>query len=164
MLWTQPDAVGVAVDPTFSNDEPWGIGEWIFYSAQLWLPGLLSLFALMSLWGRFITQKHRQRNAGVVSTLLRTGTLTESEVLKAPLPVPNTSRMAASFTVKFQDSNSDDRWGTCSAILPPSDVPAVGSLRPLLYDTQHPGDTKWIFFSPGGGTSVGDFHAVAASH
>lgn len=55
MLWTQPDAVVVAVDPTFSNDEPRGIGEWIFYSAQWWLPGLLSLLALMSLWGRIIT-------------------------------------------------------------------------------------------------------------
>ncbi len=51
-MWTPPDAVGVAVDTTFSHDEPWGIGEWILYAGQWWLPALLALLTLLSLLAR----------------------------------------------------------------------------------------------------------------
>lgn len=162
-MWTEPDAVGTAVDPVFSHDEPWGIGAWVFYAAKWWLPGVLVFLALLSLWGRFASQKRRRRSEQMISTLLDEGTLTDAEVVQAPLPVPNTSRMTASFTVKFHDINGDQRWVTCSAILRPSQVPPVGSSRPLLFDPKDPEDTNRIFFSPSGGVSPEDFYPAVPS-
>lgn len=56
-MWTEPDAVGVAVDPTFSEHAPWDAGAWILYTAKWWLPGLLTLFTVVSVGGRLAARR-----------------------------------------------------------------------------------------------------------
>lgn len=159
-MWTQPDAVGVAVDPTFSRDEPWGWGEWVLFAGQWWLPGLLALLAVLSYVARVRALAKRRRDDARIQQLLRAGVLVDAEIMQAPLPAHGASRMAASLVAKFTDASGADRWVTTMVLIAPRDVPAIGDTRPLVFDPARPGDADRIFLSPTGGTSVGDFEPV----
>ncbi|MFE6734346.1 hypothetical protein [Microbacterium sp. NPDC057650] len=63
MLWVEPDAVGVVLDPKFGEDEPWDAGTWILYTAKWWLPGILAVLTILSLVARFIGLRARKRDA-----------------------------------------------------------------------------------------------------
>lgn len=162
LVWAKPDMVGTAVDPTFGNDESWGIGAWVLYAAQWWLPGILAVLTLLSLFARFSVKKSRARSAAVIAELMRSGTLAEAEVTEAPLPVPNTSRMLAMLTLTFRDAQGNPRWIRCHVNLPPEHLPAIGDSRPLLFDPKTPSDVKRIFVSPTGGTAPDDFESVSS--
>jgi hypothetical protein len=62
-MWVEPDAVGVALDPKFGDDEPWDAGAWILYTAKWWLPGILAVLTVLSLVARFIGLRARKRDA-----------------------------------------------------------------------------------------------------
>ena len=162
-LWTEPDAVGVAVDPTFSRDEPWDVGGWVLYSAKWWLPGLFALLTVLSLVGRVASGRQRSRRSAIVEELIRTGALVDAEVLEAPLPAAEASRMAAALLVSFTDRQRSTRFVRCTALLRPSELPPVGAHLPLLFDPAASGDVKRIFLSPTGGTSPEDFQPVTAA-
>lgn len=162
-LWTPPDAVGIAVDPTFSQNEPWGVGEWILYAGQWWLPGLLALLAVLSYVTRIRTLAKRRSDGGLIQQLLSAGSLVHAEIVEAPLPVPDAARMAASLVARFTDAHGTDRWVTSLVLIPPRDMPAVGDTRPLVFDPAAPGDTRRIFLSPTGRTAVDDFQPVQRS-
>lgn len=162
-MWTVPDAVGTAVDPVFHENEQWGIGAWILYSAQWWLPGGLALLGIASLIMRFVSGKHRARNSDLAAELLHSGSLVEAEVVKSPPVSVEASRAATAVTLKFEDSAGNSRWVKCPLLLPPREVPVVGEHRPLLFDPVHPGNTKRIFVSPTGGLDADDFLPVQAA-
>ncbi|GAD34122.1 metal-dependent amidase/aminoacylase/carboxypeptidase [Microbacterium sp. TS-1] len=159
-MWIAPDAIGVAVDPTFGQNEPWGVGEWILYAGQWWLPGLLALLAVLSYIARVRALATRRRNNAVISRLLASGSRVEAEIVEAPLPAHDASRMAASLVAKFTDAVGTDRWVTTMVLIAPREVPAVGDTRPLVFDPADPGDTTRIFLSPTGKTGVDDFEPV----
>lgn len=162
-MWTTPDAVGVAVDPTFGEDEAWDAGAWILYAAQWWLPGLFALLTVLSLLGRVLSRSSRERRQSVVEQLLRSGTRVEAEVTQVPLPDPHASRSLAPVVAKFTDAWGTDRWITCTVMLPPQEFPKVGDRRPLVFDPANPGDTGRIFFSATGATDPESFQAVRAA-
>lgn len=49
LLWTSPDAIGVAVDPSFGDDESWGAGAWVLVTGQWWAPALLIALSAWSI-------------------------------------------------------------------------------------------------------------------
>lgn len=159
-MWTPPDAIGVAVDPTFGRDEPWGVGEWILYWTLWWLPGLLAVLTLLGIIVRIGAQSAQKKSRGVVEELLRSGRLVEAEVTEAPLLNPQSPRTMATLGAKFDDAAGVTRWVACTVIVLTSQLPAVGSRRPLLYDPRNPGDVSRIFFSPTGGTDAASFKPV----
>ena len=87
----------------------------------------------------------------------------DAEVLEAPLPAAEASRMAATLLVSFTDRQRSTRFVRCTALLRPSELPPVGARLPLLFDPAAPGDVKRIFLSPTGGTSAEDFQPVTAA-
>lgn len=110
-MWTPPDAIGVAVDPTFGRDEPWGVGEWILYWTLWWLPGLLAVLTLLGIIVRIGAQSAQKKSRGVVEELLRSGRLVEAEVTEAPLLNPQSPRTMATLGAKFDDAAGVTRWG-----------------------------------------------------
>ncbi|WP_029608147.1 hypothetical protein [Leucobacter chromiiresistens] len=162
-MWAAPDAVGVAVDPVFGQNETWGIGAWALYAGTWWLPGLFALLTVLSLIGRVLAARRRERNGRVVEQLLARGVRTEAEITQAPLPEPSASRMIAPLVARFSDSEGVSRWVACTAALRTRDVPAVGARRPLVFDPADPGDVQRIFLSPAGGTDPSSFEPVRAA-
>ena len=49
LTWAPADAIGMQVDPTFHHDTPWGPFAWVMFTAQWWLPGILTLIAVWSI-------------------------------------------------------------------------------------------------------------------
>lgn len=165
-LWATPDAVGVAVDPAFHEDEAWGIGAWIMYAGIWWLPGIFIALALASIVVRLRAQRFRRRNADLAAELLTTGRLVDAEVTSSPqlsAEAMAASRAAVSLTFAFDDGQGARRWVTCLALLPPRDVPAEGAPRPLVFDPRTPSDVKRIFVSPTGNLDPSAFVAVRAA-
>ncbi|OLT53331.1 hypothetical protein BJF89_17660 [Corynebacterium sp. CNJ-954] len=162
-MWVEPDAVGTAVDPVFFRDELWGWGAWCLYAAQWWLPGMFATLAVVSYAGRIVARRRLGARNRLVTDLLRTGSLVEAEVVDAPLPIPDASRMAASLVVKFKDAENHDRWVRCFVLLAPQSMPTVGDRRPLVFDPRQPGSTERIFLSPSGGTAPEDFQPVTTT-
>lgn len=60
--WTPPDAVGIAVDPSFGDHAPWGWFEWVWYSLPWSLPAVASLAGVIAL-GSAWRQRARSRAA-----------------------------------------------------------------------------------------------------
>ena len=87
----------------FGGNEPWGVGEWILYAGQWWLPGLLALLAVLSYIARVRALATRRRNNAVISRLLASGSRVDAEIVEAPLPAHDASRMTASLVAKFTD-------------------------------------------------------------
>lgn len=162
-LWTQPDAVGVAVDPTFGQNESWDAGAWIIYAAQWWLPGIFALLTLLTLLSRLGAQKRRRLNDALATSLLRSGAQVEAEIVDAPLREPNSSRMIAEITARFEDTEGASRWVKAMVIVPTKQFPTTGSRRPLLFDPADAGNIERILLSPTGGTKPGDFVSVSAA-
>lgn len=162
-LWTAPDAVGIAADPFFHDDEPWGVGAWIMYAAQWWLPGALALLGVLSLIGGITSRRYRARDTGLAAELLRSGALVDAEVVASPLPASDAARIGGYVTARFDDASGDSRWVKCAVLLPRSEIPAVGAFRPLVFDPSDPGNPKRIFFSPTGRLDPGDFLPVRAA-
>ncbi len=159
-FWVAPDAVGVAVDPTFHNDEAWDFGAWVMYAGIWWLPGIFALLTVLSLITRARAQRFRRRNAGLVAELLASGRLVDAEVTSAPLPVTDAARMALTLTFAFDDGQGARRWVRCMTLLPVTEVPREGESRPLVFDPRSPGDVKRIFVSPTGDLDPAAFVAV----
>lgn len=162
-LWTAPDAVGIAVDPTFGQNENWDAGAWIMYAAQWWLPGIFALLTLLTLLGRLGAQKRRRLDHELAAHLLANGVQVEAEVTDVPLREPNASRMMAEITVRFEDADGTSRWVKAIVVAPTKQFPTTGSRRPLLFDPADAGNVRRILFSPTGGTTPGDFVSVSAA-
>lgn len=162
-LWTAPDAVGIAIDPTFGQNENWDAGAWIMYAAQWWLPGIFALLTLLTLLGRLGAQKRRRLNNELATQLLQNGAQVEAEITEAPLPEPSSSRMMAQVTLRFEDAEGTSRWVTSIVAVPTKQFPTTGSRRPLLFDPADAGNVQRILFSPTGGTKPGDFVSVSAA-
>lgn len=64
LFWAAADEVGVAADPVFHEDDPWGLGGWIMYSAQWWLPAALLVIAAVNLVGAVRTWARRRKLKG----------------------------------------------------------------------------------------------------
>lgn len=162
-MWAAPDAIGVAVDPTFHDDEPWDLGAWIMYAAQWWLPGLLALLGIASLLGRIASGRYRARNSELAAEMLRSGSLVDAEVVRSPACPTDASRVAATITLRFEDAEGRSRWVKCHLLLPPNEVPGIGAHRPLVFDPRDPGDTTRIFVSPTGRSDASDFLPARAA-
>ncbi|WP_295818332.1 hypothetical protein [uncultured Microbacterium sp.] len=165
-MWATPDAVGVAVDPVFHEDEAWGVGAWIMYAGIWWLPGIFIALGLTSIIGRLRAQRFRRRNTDLAAELLASGRLVDAEVTSSPLlsaEAMTASRAAVSLTFAFDDGQGARRWVTCLALLPPRDVPAEGETRPLVFDPRTPANAKRIFVSPTGDLEPSAFIAVRAA-
>lgn len=162
-MWAAPDAVGVALDPTFHGDEPWDAGAWVMYAGIWWLPGLFALLSVLSIVLRLRAQRFRRRNAGLAADLLDSGRLVDAEVTSAPTPSPDATRVAGALTLAFDDAQGVRRWVTCLALLPSGAIPVAGETRPLVFDPARPGDVKRILVSPTGDLEPGAFVAVRAA-
>lgn len=165
-MWAAPDAVGVAVDPVFHEDEAWRIGAWIMYAGIWWLPGIFIALGLTSVIGRLRAQRFRRRNADLAAELLTTGRLVDAEVTSSPqlsAEALAASRAAVSLTFAFDDGQGARRWVTCLALLPPREVPAEGETRRLVFDPRTPANAKRIFVSPAGDLEPSAFVAVRAA-
>lgn len=165
-MWATPDAVGVAVDPVFHEDEAWGVGAWIMYAGIWWLPGIFIALGLTSIIGRLRAQRFRRRSTDLAAELLASGRLVDAEVTSSPLlsaEAMTASRAAVSLTFAFDDGQGARRWVTCLALLPPREVPAEGETRPLVFDPRTPANAKRIFVSPTGDLEPSAFIAVRAA-
>lgn len=155
--WTAPDQVGMEIDPTFGEDEPWGAGAWIFYASQWWLPALFAVIAvaffLLGIAGRRRGAARRE----LVRTLLGTGRRTQGVVTESALPSGESARVIFTLVVKFTDLLGTDRWVKRVVKYRTAAVPPVGAPITVLYDPAAPGDESRIFLASGAAAAPEDF-------
>ncbi|MEL7977773.1 DUF3592 domain-containing protein [Isoptericola sp. F-RaC21] len=154
--WVRPDQVGVAVDPTFGQDEAWGVGEWIWYTMQWWLPGLITLVVLYNALPVRRTAEDRRRAA--VARLLTTGRRVPGEVthVQGMAAQPGTYSILK-WTFRFTDLQGQQRWVERTETFPSVAVPRVGDTVQVLFDAEHPGDRKQIFAALGDGEKAEEY-------
>ena len=159
LSWTTPDQVGMQVDPTFGEHEPWGMGAWIFYSAQWWLPALFALFAVLFFLLGIGGRRRATRRRELVSRLIVSGRRVQGSVTESTVPSSEASQMIFSLTVTFTDLSGTDRWVKRVVRYRTTEVPPVGAPVTVLYDPSTPGDESRIFFTTGPASDPEDFLA-----
>ncbi|WFR67181.1 hypothetical protein P9139_00485 [Curtobacterium flaccumfaciens] len=157
-LWPAPDQVGVAVDPTFGQDETWGVGEWIWYAARWWLPAIASIFSLLALIGGAIARRRRGNRRVLIGELLRAGRRTEGEVTAVSgTTSPEATYTMLSWTFAFTDLHGTRRWVERTEGFRDGTAPVHGAPVSVLFDPARPEDTRRIFAAPRGGDDVDDY-------
>lgn len=159
LSWTAPDQVGMRIDPTFGEHEPWGAGAWIFYSAQWWLPALFALFALAFFLLGIGGRRRAARRRELVAHLMVSGRRAQGSVTESAVPSSEASRMIFSLTVTFTDLSGTDRWVKRVVKYRSTEVPRVGAPVTVVYDPSAPGDESRIFFTTGSASAPEDLLA-----
>jgi len=163
-VWPEPDRVGVAVDPVFHQDAPWGVGEWIWYASAWWLPGLATLLALAALVVGAVARRRRSDQRTLVASMLRSGQRTVGTVTA----VGGTTSAEATFTVlpwtfSFSDLQGVQRWVERTDTFRHGTAPVVGAPVSVLFDPSRPADTGRIFAAPHGGEDADDYLRVGSA-
>ena len=155
--WTAPDQVGMQIDPTFGEDEVWGVGAWIFYAAQWWLPGLFGLLAVAAYFAGLGARRRSAGRSALIERMLLTGRRAPGVVTESTVPSGDSAWVLFSITVKFTDLSGTDRWVKRNVKYRTAEVPPVGAPVTVLYDPSNPGDTSRIFFASGPAATAADF-------
>ncbi|MFF1819485.1 hypothetical protein ACFVWG_19455 [Kribbella sp. NPDC058245] len=146
--WTTPLAVGTKVDPVFQDDEPWSAFGWVMYRANLWLPALLIIIAvLVTLYAlkhnRRLRQQIADRNRLLTAGRKVTGAITNVSIRTSQNDQGQRSVVGADVVVKFTDLQGTDRWVTRRAenrsSIPTADTALV------LFDPLRPDSDDLIF-------------------
>ena len=156
--WPAPDRVGTAVDPTFGQDEPWGIGTWIWYTSVWWLPGLLTVVTVLALVAGGATRVGRGNRRARLADVLANGRRTTGEVTAVSGgTTPDASRTLLRWTCSFVDLHGVRRWIERTEGFAHGTAPVLGGTVTVLYDPARPGDRKRIFTTTGSGDEPEDF-------
>ncbi|MCM3656270.1 DUF3592 domain-containing protein [Agromyces mediolanus] len=155
--WTAPDQPGMQIDPTFGEDEVWGVGAWIFYAAQWWLPALFGVLAIAAFFAGVAGRRRSAGRTALIERMLVTGRRARGVVTESTLPSGEASSVLFALTVKFTDTSGTDRWVKRVAKYRAAEVPPVGAPVTVLYDPAAPGDTSRIFVSSGPAETAADF-------
>ncbi|MEV6413188.1 hypothetical protein [Kribbella sp. NPDC051718] len=146
--WTEPLEVGTQIDPSFHTDEDWGVFSWIAYYADIWLPALLIVIAVLVVWyaikyNRRLRLQIANRNRLLTQGRRVAGTITQVTVVTSQNSEGHKTTVGADIVVKFTDANGTDRWvkrrSTNRSAMPGPGVALV------LFDPLQPGDENSIF-------------------
>ncbi|WP_223690950.1 DUF3592 domain-containing protein [Leifsonia poae] len=157
-LWTAPLTVGVATDPVQGADLPWGPWEWVWYSAEFWLPVLAGVVALGAVLLSIRTAVERRSRDALVGALLVSGVRVTGVVTAADAGDRSTGAYRrVPVTISFVDRSGAKRWVTRQGTFPAARVPRVGAAVTVLYDPDAPDDRARLFVAFGPGGAVADF-------
>jgi len=147
--WTDPLAVGTAVDPVFHEDDTWGTFTWVMYRADIWLPLLAVVIATLTTvyavrHNRRLRTQIADRNRLLAAGRTVNGTITNIDVRTAQNDQGHRSVVGADVIVKFTDLHGTDRWVT-RRITGRSEIPTATTAVQVLFDPLHPEDDNLIF-------------------
>lgn len=156
--WAPVDQVGTAVDPVFGQDEVWGVGGRIWYTAAWWIPALVTMLAVTALIGGAVTRRGQGGRRGRLEELLRTGRRVDGVVTA----VSGSTAHDASFTLlrwtfTFTDLQGRQRWVDRTEGFRDGTGPVLGATVVVVFDPTRPSDRKRIFAATRGGTAPADF-------
>ncbi|MGO3885426.1 MAG: hypothetical protein ACTJHU_03930 [Mycetocola sp.] len=143
--WRAPSAIGVAVDPSFGNDEPWGPVEWVFYALPTVLAVAAAVLTVLTLALRLLRRRLEARRTSYLTTALsrtspRPGTV--SDVTATGLVVNDVPMIQV--VTEFVDQSGQRRWVTKSALIPRTLTPTIGDEAEVVYLPEHVADEKRI--------------------
>ncbi|MFB6722988.1 hypothetical protein ACFCV3_22610 [Kribbella sp. NPDC056345] len=148
--WSDPLAVGTKADPVFHQDKSWSTFGWVMYRADIWLPALAVVIAvLMSLYAvkhnRRLRAQIADRNRLLTAGRQVPGQITNVAVRTSQNDQGQRSVVGAEVVVKFTDLQGTERWVTRQAqdrsAVPTTDAAVV------LFDPQRPDADDLIFVS-----------------
>ena len=145
--WTDPLAVGIAVDPVFHTDDTWSAFAWVMYRADIWLPALAVVIAALTT-AYAIRHNRRLRTQIADRTRLlssgRTvdGTITNVDVRTSKNDQGQRTVVGAEVIVKFTDLHGTDRWVTRRTTS--REIPTDSTAR-VLFDPLQPENEDLIF-------------------
>ncbi|MET7281146.1 hypothetical protein ABZS29_23110 [Kribbella sp. NPDC005582] len=148
--WTDPLAVGTAVDPVFhEDDDTWGTFTWVMYRADIWLPVLAVVIAALTTvyairHNRRLSTQIADRNRLLAAGRTVTGTITNIDVRTSQNDQGHRSVVGADVIVKFTDLQGTDRWVT-RRTTNRSEIPTATTATQVLFDPLHPEDDNLIF-------------------
>ncbi|WBU37398.1 DUF3592 domain-containing protein [Homoserinibacter sp. YIM 151385] len=158
-MWTEPFAVGVAVDPSFGNDEPWGAWEWIAYWAVYWVPALAIVLAILVIALGASTRRAASGREALIRELLVSGRRVPGEVTEAEVPHGDSDRVGMPWTVRFVDQSGTPRWVVEQGIFRRTAAPRLGQQVTVLFDPARPEDRRRIFVALGEGADPAAYSA-----
>jgi hypothetical protein len=145
--WLPPLAVGTEVDPVFHEDEKWGLGAWVMYYADWWLPALMLAVTSLAV---FLIIRLARRHADMArerERLLTYGARVPADVVEVTLRIASgeSGRRAvgATVTVSFVDLAEVQHWVTRRT----KEVGLMtgAGLAEVLFDPERPTRDKSIF-------------------
>ncbi|MFJ4772900.1 DUF3592 domain-containing protein [Streptomyces uncialis] len=144
-LWTRPPRTGTFVDAAGRAGAEWGIGPWVAWTSQWWVPGVFLLMAVRVVAAAVVRDRGRRLRDARTRDLLRTGRRVSGEVTS----VSGTGREIdgrprLEFDVRFTDHLGVRRWVTRRGCFDKSALPRVGDPAVVWFDPADPGDQKAI--------------------
>lgn len=148
--WLEPLRVGTRVDPESHHDVPWNAGSWVAYTADVWLPALLIVVAVLGIAIVAVHNRRLREQRMLRTRLLRDGSRVFGTILRvAPRTATNDvgqrSIVGATVEVRFTDADGADH--RLSRSTSRRDLVAGSNLVEVLYDPQHPGDERNVFLA-----------------
>jgi hypothetical protein len=146
--WTDPLSVGEQLDPVFHEDHGWSSFGWVMYYAEIWLP---ALFVVIALLATLYAVKHNarlrkqiaERNRLLAEGRKVTGQITDVTVRTTTNDQGQRSTVGAQVIVKFTDLQGTDRWVT-RHVQGREAVPSMGEAL-VLFDPLRPDAVDAIF-------------------
>lgn len=149
--WKAPNDVGMKIDPVFHEDKSWSTFGWIMYRADIWLPALAVVIAVLT---TLYAVKHNRRLRAQIADRNRLltagrkvpGQITNIAVRTSQNDEGQRSVVGAEVVVKFTDLQGTERWVTRQA-RNRSAMPTTTDAVLVLFDPQRPEADDLIFVS-----------------
>ncbi|GAB3923709.1 hypothetical protein GCM10029976_014320 [Kribbella albertanoniae] len=150
LSWEDPADVGIKVDPVFHHDQTWSTFGWVMYRADIWLPALAVVIAVLATLyaikhNRRLRTQIAERNRLLTAGRKVPGEITNVAVRTSQNDQGQRSVVGAEVVVKFTDLQGTDRWVTRQA-RDRSAIPTVSTAL-VLFDPQRPDADDLIFVS-----------------
>jgi hypothetical protein len=145
LRWTTPTSVGESVDKVFGGNEAWDLRAWVMYYANLWVPAVCVIAAIIALVARLVfaarvsNKLDRVQQAvargiqvpGVVNSVEYTGVRVHGQPLEKTV-------------VSFTDLSGQTRWVTKRGTFNLAQVPRAGDAVTVFFDPATISDEKTI--------------------
>ncbi|MFF2844724.1 DUF3592 domain-containing protein [Streptomyces sp. NPDC058001] len=123
----------------------WGVGAWLSWTSQYWVPALLTLYVVLRIAVSTRIRRARARRESRAREVMATGTRTQgviTDVTETGVEIHH--RPHIQFVVKFTDHEGVDRWVTKSGTVPRTGIPATGTPATVWFDPATPADASAI--------------------
>ncbi|MFJ6571660.1 DUF3592 domain-containing protein [Streptomyces sp. NPDC091292] len=146
-----PLAAGVLIGarsswiPAPDDRGSWGVGAWLSWTSQYWVPALLVLYVVLRITVSARVRRARTRRESRAREVMATGTRTQgvvTDVTETGAEIRH--RPHIRIVVKFTDHEGVTRWVTKSGTVPRPRIPRQGTPATVWFDRSTPSDESAI--------------------
>ncbi|AXU15015.1 hypothetical protein I3J09_20595 [Streptomyces clavuligerus] len=135
VLWETPPHLGYLTDESGGRGDAWGMGAWLAWTSQYWLPLTLLILVALRVLASLRYERAERLRVARARAVVTTGRRTKGVVIEArETGMVTRDRPRAHFVVRFIDETGSPRSVTKTALFPRTELPRPGDRAVVWYD------------------------------